>query len=91
MMDARFAELLEKLRGAEADVEAELTRRREALRFDVHNRRVVFEQEVRRVHATMKKNALRYFAEARPLVVLTAPVIYSVIVPIIVLDIMVMI
>lgn len=90
-MDARFAELLERLRTAEADIEMELTRRREALRYDVHNRRVVFEQEVRRLHATMKKNALRYLAEARPLIVLTAPVIYCAIVPMILLDIVVMI
>ncbi len=90
-MDARFAELLEKLRAAEADIEAELTRRREALRFEVHNRRVVFEDEVHRLHTTMKTHALRYLADARPLVVLTAPVIYAVIIPMIVLDIMVMI
>ncbi|RTL54119.1 MAG: hypothetical protein EKK40_03685 [Bradyrhizobiaceae bacterium] len=90
-MDARFAELQEKLRAAEADIEAELTRRREALRFDIHNRRVVFEDEVKRLHATMRTHALRYLANARPMVLLTAPVIYSVIVPMIVLDIFVMI
>ncbi|MBX9710465.1 MAG: hypothetical protein K2X60_05475 [Xanthobacteraceae bacterium] len=90
-MDAQFAGLLEKLRAVEAEIEAELTRRREALRYEVHNRRIVFEKEVRRLHTTMKTNALRYLAEARPLIVLTAPIIYSVIVPMIVLDIMVMI
>lgn len=90
-MDARFAELQEKLRAAEAEMEAELTRRREALRFEVHNRRIVFEDDVKRLHTTMRTHALRYLAYARPLVVLTAPVIYSVIVPMILLDIMVMI
>ncbi len=90
-MDARFAELQEKLRVAEADIEAELTRRREALRFEIHNRRVVFEDGVKRLHQTMRTHALKYLAGARPLVVLTAPVIYSVIVPMILLDIMVMI
>jgi hypothetical protein len=90
-MDAQFEELLKKLRQAEADIETELTRRREALRYEVHNRRIVFEQEARRLHLKMKTNALRYLAEARPLIVLTAPVIYSVIVPMILLDIMVMI
>ncbi len=90
-MDARFAELQEKLRAAEAEIEAELTRRREALRFEVHNRRIVFENELHRLHRTMKTNALRYFANANPWVVLTAPVIYSLIVPVIILDIFVMI
>ncbi len=90
-MDARFAELQEKLRAAEAEIEAELTRRREALRFEVHNRRIVFEGEVKRLHTTMRTHALRYLVGARLLVVLTAPVIYAVIVPMIVLDIFVMI
>ncbi len=90
-MDARFAELQEKLRAAEADIEAELTRRREALRFAVRNHRIVFEDGVKRLHATMKTHALRYLVGAKPLVILTAPVIYSVIFPMIVLDIMVMI
>lgn len=90
-MDARFAELQERLRAAEAEIEAELTRRREALRFEINNRRVVFEKGVRQLHATMRTHALRYLANARPLVVLSAPVIYSVIIPMIVLDVMVMI
>ena len=90
-MDAQFEGLLKKLRDAEADIETELTRRREALRFDVHNRRVVFEDDVKRFHTTLRTHALKYLAGARPLVVLTAPVIYSVILPMIVLDIFVMI
>lgn len=90
-MDARFAELQEKLRAAEAEIEAELTRRREALRYHLHNRRVVFEEGVTRLHKTMRTHALRYLIGARLLVVLTAPVIYVVIVPMIVLDIFVMI
>lgn len=89
-MDAQLSELFEKLRAAETDIEAELTRRREALRYEMHNRRVVFEQEVRRLHQTMKTHALRYLFEANLLVMLTAPVIYSLIVPMIVLDIFVM-
>ncbi|WEF52064.1 hypothetical protein AFIC_000525 [[Pseudomonas] carboxydohydrogena] len=90
MMDAQLSELFEKLRAAETDIEAELTRRREALRYEMHNRRVVFEQEVRRLHQTMKTHTLRYLFEANLLVMLTAPVIYSLIVPMIVLDIFVM-
>ncbi len=90
-MDARFAELQEKLRAAEADIEAELTRRREALRFEVHNHRIVFEDEVKQLHAKMRTHAMRYLVGARPLVILTAPVIYSVIIPMIVLDLFVMI
>ena len=90
-MDAQLSELFDKLRAAEADIEAELTRRREAFRYELHNRRVVFGQEVLNFHRAMKTHALRYLFEANLLVMLTAPVIYSLIVPVIILDIFVMV
>ena len=90
-MDAQLSELFEKLRVAEADIEAELTRRREAFRYELHNRRVIFEQDVRNFHREMKTHALRYLFEANLLVILTAPVIYSLIVPMVILDIFVMV
>jgi hypothetical protein len=45
---------------------------------------------VLRLHRQIKVGLLRYIREANPLVVLTAPVIYAMIVPILLLDISVM-
>jgi hypothetical protein len=83
--------LMEKLRAVESEIEAELTRRREALRFNFENRKVTFEKEVLRAHHKLKTSAARYFFTANPLMILTAPVIYSLIVPILVLDVFVMV
>lgn len=83
--------LMEKLREVQAEIEVELTRRREELRFHLENRRIVFEKEVLRLHREIKVGLARYIREANPLVVLTAPVIYSMIVPIALLDISVMV
>ena len=82
--------LMEKLREIQAEIEVELARRREELRFHLENRRIVFEKEVLRLHREIKVGLARYVREANPLVVLTAPVIYSMIVPIVLLDISVM-
>ncbi len=82
--------LMEKLRSVELEIETELTKRREALRFRLENRRIVFEQEVLRIHHEFKTRALRYFIDAHPLVILSAPVIYSLIVPIVLVDLWVM-
>jgi hypothetical protein len=82
--------LMEKLRSVEAEIEAELTKRREELRFRIENRRVVFEQEVRRIHLAIKTRASRYLIDANPLIVLTAPVIYSLIIPVVLVDLWVM-
>jgi len=89
-MDAQLSELFEKLRAAEADIEAELTRRREAFRYEIHNRSIAFEEEVRRLHRAMRTHALHYVFQANLLVMLTAPVIYSLIVPVVILDVFVM-
>src|SRR5512147_608553 len=82
--------LMEKLREVQAEIEVELAKRREELRFHLENRRIVFEKEVLRLHREIKIGLARYVREANPLVVLTAPVIYSMIVPIVLLDISVM-
>jgi len=86
-MTAQLDVLMEKLRSVEAEIEAELTKRREELRFRLENRRIVFEKEVLRVHREIKTRVSRYLIEANPLSVVTAPVIYALIVPIALLDI----
>jgi hypothetical protein len=89
-MTAQLDRLTEKLRSVEAEIEAELAKRREELRFRLENSRIVFEQEVLRIHRQLKTRAARYFIDAHPLIVLTAPVIYSLIVPVLLLDLWVM-
>jgi hypothetical protein len=82
--------LMEKLRAVEAEIEVELTKRREALRYHLINKKIVFEQDVRRLHAAIRVKASEYLRNANPWIVLTAPVIYSMIVPFVLLDIWVM-
>ena len=82
--------LTERLRSVEAEIEAELTKRREKLRFHLENRRIVFEREVLRIHREIKTRASRYFVDANPLMILSAPAIYSLIIPIALVDLWVM-
>lgn len=90
-MTTQLDTLMEKLRSVEAEIEVELAKRREELRFHLEKRRIVFEQEVARLHKELKTRVSRYIIEADPLTVLTAPVIYSLIVPIALLDLSVMV
>jgi len=83
--------LMEKLRAVEAEIEVEMTKRREELRFQMVNRKIVFEKEALELHRRIKTRLSRYLIEANPLTVLTAPVIYAMIVPIIFLDLAVMV
>jgi hypothetical protein len=89
-MTAQLDLLTKKLRSVEAEIEAEMAKRREALRFHFENRRIVFEQEALRLQRAIKTHAWRYLIDANPLMILSAPVIYSLIVPIALVDIWVM-
>ncbi len=89
-MTSQLDVLTEKLRSVQAEIEAELAKRREELRFHLENRRIVFEKEVLRIHREIKTQASRYLIDANPLMILTAPVIYSLIVPVALLDLSVM-
>jgi hypothetical protein len=90
LMASRVDVLMEKLRQVQAEIEVELAKRREALRYRFENRRVVFEGEVLRVQREIKTRLWRYLRDANPLIALSAPVIYSLIVPVALLDLWVM-
>jgi len=82
--------LTEKLRGIEAEIEVEMARRREAMRFHLENHRIIFEQEASRLHREIKTRVSRYLIDARPMVMLVTPVIYALIIPMALLDLAVM-
>lgn len=90
-MTSQLAVLMEKMRSVEAEIETELAKRQEELRFRFENNRIVFEDEMLRVHRAIKTRVSRYLSQANPLVMLTAPVIYSLLIPIALLDIFVII
>lgn len=85
----RIAALIARAQALEDDFEEEFDRRRSEFNYRIERGRVVFERDVRQRHAAIKQKLTSYLAEARPLVVLTAPFIYSVIVPFVLLDVFV--
>ena len=60
-MAAALDELMEKLRSVEAEIEVELAKRREELRFRIENRKIVFENEVLRMIASLMVAGLAVF------------------------------
>jgi hypothetical protein len=86
-MNEKVEELVERIRRLEDEIEAELRRRREELHADFESRRIRFEREVVEQQRRFKAGLARYIFTARPAVVLTAPVIYAVFLPMLLLDI----
>ncbi len=89
-MTAQLDMLMEKLRSVQSEIEIELAKRREELRFHLEKRKIVFDREVLRIHRAIRTRASRYLIDANPLMILTAPIIYSLLIPVVVLDLWVM-
>ena len=81
--------LIERMRGLEGELEAELAKRRAELQVGLEKGRAIFEEEILRRHRELKTRLSAYILGARPLVVITAPVIYSLIIPLVLLDLFV--
>lgn len=89
-MNDQIAALVQKIDALQAQLEVELAKHQAGLRYGLERGRVFFEEELLRRHRELRTSLLRYIANARPLVVLTAPVIYGLIVPLVLLDLSVM-
>ena len=88
-MTPQIAELMENIRLLQGELDAELAKRRAELRVGIEHGRITFEAELLRRHRQLRQKLLPYVLGARPLVILTAPVIYAGIVPFALLDLFV--
>jgi hypothetical protein len=79
-------EILDRIRELEADLERELTAAQERWHYRIDAGRIRFEAEVHRRHRSMKMSIRRFLRESYLPSILSAPVIYSIAVPLLVLD-----
>ena len=88
-MTNAIADITDRIAALEAELEVELAKKRAGLRIGLEKGRVAFEEEVLRRHRELRKRLWRYILDARLLVILVAPVIYSLIIPFVLLDLFV--
>ena len=88
-MNERISELLARIRADEEELEVQLALARADLHLRIEGGKIEFEQAVLRRHRELKTKLSRYIMGARPLVVLTAPVIYAFILPLALTDLFV--
>lgn len=85
-MPQRLDELLARITSLEREVESELNAVRGRWHYRIDAGRVNFERDVRAAHRRMKQGLLSFLRRSSLLSVLTAPVIYGMVVPIALLD-----
>jgi hypothetical protein len=85
-MPAPVDDLLERIGALERELEGELNRSRADWRYRIERGRVRFEQGAREAQRRFRQGVLRFLRESYIPSVLTAPVIYSLVVPVALLD-----
>jgi hypothetical protein len=85
-MNQRIAGIVAQIHALESDLEVEFARRRMELAFTVKKGVVRFEEHVLKRHRELKTRLSRYILGARPLLILATPIIYSLLIPFVLLD-----
>ncbi|MGE0230406.1 MAG: hypothetical protein AB7O39_10685 [Flavobacteriaceae bacterium] len=88
-MSNRVSSLVAQIVELQEELEREFAKRRDAVHFSLEHGRITFTRDVLSRHKRLKTSLLAYLRTARPLVLLTAPVIYSVGIPLLLLDLFV--
>ena len=87
MMASHIDELLERIGTLERELELELQQAGTKWHYRLEKGRVRFEHDIVAAHRRLRRGILRYLDESAILSILTAPIIYSMVVPIAVLDV----
>ena len=86
-MPQTIDELIKKIKDLQEELEGEFNKKREEFEFTIEKKRIRFAEEVARHQRRLKTGWLRYIVQAKPLNILTAPIIYSGFFPFIFLDV----
>jgi hypothetical protein len=86
-MNDKIRDLLGQIAVLEEQLQATLHERENRIAFTIRGRRVEFEKDVRAAHAKLKRGVLRWLVTDRPQNLVTGPIIYFMLIPMVLLDI----
>ncbi len=85
-MNSRLNEILQEIRELENKVQSEMKRREEELKYKVSEGKVIFEREALELHKKIRIPLFIYIIKAPLLTILSAPVIYAMVLPAVLMD-----
>ena len=85
-MNDRIRQLLKQITSLETELNAAIEEQEGLIRYRLEGKRVVFEQALRKAHLKLRMNEFSWFLTIPPLNLLTAPIIYGMIVPLLLFD-----
>jgi len=88
-MNDRIQQLLHQITELEDELRVALNEQQSNIFFQIKGKRIEFEQSVKQAHLKIKTNFFRWLVSYRPLNLITGPIIYAMIIPLVITDIFV--
>jgi hypothetical protein len=85
----KIEQLLQQIRQLEDELRNELNQRSQVIGFTISGKRVEFERSIRQAHKRLKYGIWRWLFGVRPINIITAPIIYAMIIPLVLIDLLV--
>ena len=85
-MDDRIQQLLSQMTVLEDELRTTLREQQTSLFFQIKGKRVEFDKSIKQTHRKFKRNFFRWLVTDRPQNLITGPIIYSMIIPLLVTD-----
>ncbi len=86
-MNEKISQLMAKMATLEDELLTAIHEQESKMFFEINGKRVEFESSVRAAHKKLKTNFFRWLVTNRPQNLITGPVIYAMIVPLMLLDV----
>lgn len=88
-MNDNVRELLDQISKLEDELRTALKEQQSTISFQIKGKRIEFEQSIKETHKRLKINFFRWLVTNRPQNLITGPIIYSMIIPLLITDIFV--
>jgi len=85
-MNERITHLLAQMAALEDELRAAVHEQESKMLFQIKGKRVEFENSVRAAHLKLKKNFFRWLVTNRPQNLITGPIIYTMVLPMLMMD-----
>tara|TARA_R110001606_G_scaffold361754_5_gene515032 strand:- start:27554 stop:28150 length:597 start_codon:yes stop_codon:yes gene_type:complete len=85
-MNTRIKELIEQIKQLEEDLSQEIQQQEHSMLYHLKGKKIEFEQSIKEAHRKLKTGVIQWLFGVRPINIITAPVIYGMIIPFILID-----
>lgn len=86
-MNDRVNELLSQITKLEDELRVALSEQPSSIFFEIKGKRIEFEKSIKDTHKRLKRNFFNWLVTNRPQNLLTGPIIYSMIIPLVIADV----